>query len=104
MAMKTFTLQYNIGPSGETAHITKLRNDHYRMFLCDYNRVIRRRDLTAKQYSEFIDGLFDRYSHPAHDFDSIHALRDFIAFGRFDVEPEDWIFLNAKEEYLRAYS
>ncbi|SNR35104.1 hypothetical protein SAMN06265370_102347 [Puniceibacterium sediminis] len=36
MAMKTFTLQYSIGPSGETAHITKMRNDLYRMFHTDY--------------------------------------------------------------------
>lgn len=103
MAKKTFTLEYNVGPSGETAHITKLHNDLYRMFHIDYNCVIRRRDLNAQEYREFMDVLFDRHPQAAHDFESIHTFRDFIAFGRFGVEPDDWIFLNAEEDRLRAY-
>ncbi|MEP4194114.1 MAG: hypothetical protein ABJL99_00600 [Aliishimia sp.] len=103
MAMKTFKLQYSVGPSNETGHITKLRNDLYRMFHIDYSRVIRRRDLNAVEYSEFMDELFDRHLQPAHDFNSIHAFRDFIAFGCFDVEQDDLVLLNAKEEILRAY-
>lgn len=47
--------------------------------------------------------LFDRHTQPAHDFDSIHAFRDFVAFGCFDLEQYDWEFLSAEEEKLRAY-
>ena len=103
MASKAFSLDYSIGQSGETAHISKIFNNLYRMFCLDYHRVIRRRDLSAKEYNAFMNELFDRYPDARHDFASIHAFRDYIAFGRFDVDQVDWVFLANEEGRAQSY-
>lgn len=102
MAMRKFELQYSIGPCGESAHITKMSNELYRMFHTDYTCVIRRRDLTTKQYSEFMDELYNRYTQPAHDYDSIEAFRNYIAFERFDVDSDDWSLFHNEDAMRNA--
>ena len=79
-----------------------MSNELYRMFHTDYTRVIRRRDLTTKQYSEFMDELYNRYTQPAHDFDSIEAFRNYTAFERFDVDSVDWFILRNEDSMRYA--
>ena len=87
MAKKVLDLQYGIGRSFLTGHVTMLGRDSYRAFLVDDAKVIARRDLGRAQYERLARELSD-YSegNPEWDFDSIGPFEDFVLYGEYPEE------------------
>jgi hypothetical protein len=87
MAKKVLDLQYGIGRSFLTGHVTMLDRDSYRAFPVDDFKVIARRDLDWVQYKRLARELSD-YSegNPEHEFNSIGPFEDFVLYGEYPEE------------------
>ena len=87
MAKKVLDLQYGIGRSFLTGHVTMLGRGTYRAFLVDNFKVVARRDLDRAQYERLGRELSDHSEgNPEYDFNSIWLFEDFVLFGEF---PDD---------------
>ncbi len=87
MAKKVLDLQYGIGRSFLTGHVTMLGRDSYRAFLVDDSKVVARCDLDRSQYERLTRELSDHCEgNPEHEFNSIWPFEDFVLYGEYPEE------------------
>lgn len=87
MAKKVLDLQYGIGRSFLTGHVTMLGHDSYRAFLVDDSKVVARRDLDRAQHRRLTRELSNYCEgNPEWDFNSIGPFEGFVLYGEYPDE------------------
>ena len=89
MSKKVYETTYSWGPQQMTARVTKLAANRYTLYLSERGRDVARRHMTAADWQAIKDRLYDDFTTPTHDFDSIWPLRAYAITGDYDADSID---------------